>query len=89
MLPGPVDRFGRNEVIRSMHVIRAKRGGLVHLKTKLLDQVREGDVIATITSIFGEITEEIRAPISGPIVRIATFPIVSAGERLIQIGVPR
>jgi uncharacterized protein len=89
MLPGPVERFGRNEVIRSMHVIRAKRGGLVHLKTKLLDSVREGDVVATITSIFGEITEEIRAPISGPIVRIATFPIVSAGERLIQIGVPR
>ena len=89
MLPGAMERFGRHEVIRSMHVIRAKRGGLVHLKTKLLDQVREGDVIATITSIFGEITEEIRAPISGPIVRIATFPIVSAGERLIQIGVPR
>jgi len=89
MLPGRVERFGRHEVIRSMHVIRAKRGGLVHLKTKLLDSVHEGDVVATITNVFGEITEEIRTPISGPIVRIATFPIVSAGERLIQIGVPR
>jgi len=89
MLPGAVETFGRHEVIRSMHVSRAHRGGLVHLKTKLLDTVREGDIVATITNLFGEVTEEIRAPISGPIVRIATLPIVSAGERVIQIGVPR
>ena len=89
MLPGEVERFGRNHVIRSMHVLRAKRGGLVHRRVELNDAVHEGDVVATITNIFGERTEEIRAPISGPVVRIATFPIVSAGERLIQLGVPR
>ncbi len=89
MLPGDVESFGRHHVIRSMHVIRSKRGGLVHRKVELNDEVRVGDVLATITSIFGELVEEIRAPIAGPIVRIATFPIVSAGERLIQIGVKR
>jgi predicted deacylase len=89
MLPGEVEGFGRNHVISSMRVIRAKRGGLVHRRVELNDEVREGDVVATITNIFGERTEEIRAPISGPVVRIATFPIVSAGERLIQLGVPR
>jgi predicted deacylase len=89
MLPGAVEEFGRHQVIRSMHVIRARRGGIVHRRVELKDEVREGDVVATITNIFGEQTEVIRAPISGPIVRIATFPIVSAGERVIQIGVPR
>ena len=89
MLPGAVESFGDGHVIRAMHVVRARRGGLVERRVELTDEVREGDVLATVTNIFGEQTEVIRAPISGPIVRIATFPIVSAGERLIQIGVPR
>jgi uncharacterized protein len=72
-----------------MNVTRAKRAGLVHLKVALNDSVAEGQVMAAITNIFGELVEEIKAPIAGPIVRIATFPIVNAGERIIQIGVPR
>jgi len=89
MLPGAIESLGDGRVIRAMHVVRARRGGLVERRVELKDEVREGDILATITNIFGEQTEVIRAPISGPIVRIATFPIVSAGERLIQIGVPR
>ena len=89
MLPGAVEAIGRQMVIRSMTVVRARRAGLVHLKVALNDSVAAGEVLATITSIFGEPVEEIRAPIAGPIVRIATFPIVNAGERIIQIGVPR
>ncbi|HEX3498487.1 MAG TPA: succinylglutamate desuccinylase/aspartoacylase family protein [Stellaceae bacterium] len=89
MLPGAVETVGRQMVIRSMTVIRARRAGLVHLKVALNDSVVEGQVMATITNIFGELVEEITAPLAGPIVRIATFPIVNAGERIIQIGVPR
>jgi predicted deacylase len=89
MLPGAVEPIGRQMVISSMNVTRAKRAGLVHLKVSLNDSVAAGQVMATVTNIFGELVEEIRAPIAGPIVRIATFPIVNAGERIIQIGVPR
>jgi len=89
MLEGAVETIGRQLVIRSMIVIRARRAGLVHLNVALNDSVASGQVMATITNIFGELVEEIRAPLAGPIVRIATFPIVNAGERIIQIGVPR
>ena len=89
MLAGEIEPIGRQEVITSMTVIRSTRGGLVHLKVALNDEVAEGDLLATVTSIFGEVVEEIRAPAAGPIVRIATFPIVNGGERLIQIGVRR
>jgi predicted deacylase len=89
MLPGDVEAFGDHAVIRAMHVVRARRGGIVHRRVELKDHVFEGDVVATITNLFGEETEAIRAPITGPIVRIATFPIVSSGERVVQIGVPR
>jgi predicted deacylase len=89
MLQGAVQPIGRHFVMRSMNVTRARRAGLVHLKVALNDTVETGQVMATITNIFGALVEELRAPLAGPIVRIATFPIVNAGERIIQIGVPR
>ena len=89
LTPEQIERQLAPSLIGSMNVTRAKRAGLVHLKVSLNDSVAAGQVMATVTNIFGELVEEIRAPIAGPIVRIATFPIVNAGERIIQIGVPR
>jgi uncharacterized protein len=89
MLPGKTESFGLQRVIKTMHVIRAARGGLLHLAVGLNDDVKAGQTVATVSDLFGETVEEIRAPIAGPVVRIATLPIVSSGERVVQLGVPR
>ena len=89
MLPGDAEEFGDRLVIRTMTVIRARRAGIAHLKVGLRDEVTEGQVVATITDPFGEQNEEIRAPHAGPVVRIATFPTITSGERVAQLGVPR
>jgi len=89
MLAGAVESFGRGLVIGSMTVVRAGRGGLMRRLVELNEDVREGQVVATITDLFGTLVEEITAPHGGPVVRVAIFPIVSAGERVIQLGVPR
>jgi uncharacterized protein len=89
MLPGEPASFGRQMVIRTMNVIRARRAGIVHLNVWLNDEVAEGQIVATITNPFGKVIEEIRANCSGPVVRVSTFPTVSSGERVIQLGVPR
>jgi predicted deacylase len=89
MLPGEPGSFGRQMVIRTMNVIRARRAGIVHLNVRLNDEVADGQVVATITNPFGKVIEEIRANCSGPVVRISTFPTVSSGERVIQLGVGR
>ncbi len=89
MLPGNVEAFGRRLVIRTMEIIRATRGGLLHLHVGLNDDVRQGQTVATVVNPFGEIVEEIRSRHAGPVVRIATLPIVSSGERVVQIGVRR
>jgi predicted deacylase len=72
-----------------MHVIRATRGGLLHLTVGLNSNVKAGQTVATVIDLFGETVEEIKAPIAGPVVRIATLPIVSSGERVVQLGVPK
>lgn len=89
MLPGEVDSFGRRLVIRTMEVIRASRGGLLHVHVGLNDDVIQGQHVASVFNPFGELIEEIRSRQSGPVVRIATLPIVSSGERVVQIGVRR
>jgi predicted deacylase len=89
MLPGPVERFGRQTVLRSMTPVRCHRGGLLHLQAELGGELAEGQLIATVTSPFGEVVERVQAPHAGPLVRITTFPTVTSGERVAQIGVPR
>jgi len=81
--------LGRRLVISSMTIVRAHRGGLLERKVELNDEVRKGQLLATVSDLFGEPVEQIRAPHAGPVVRITTFPVVSAGERVVQLGVPR
>lgn len=89
MLAGEPETFGRRLVISTMDVIRASRGGLLHLEAKLNDQVEKGQRVATVVNPFGDIVEHIRAKNAGPVVRVATMPIVSTGERVLQLGVKR
>jgi predicted deacylase len=89
MLPGDPVLLGRRLVIRTMEITRATRGGILHLLVKLNEQVTKGQPVARVMSPFGETLEQIHACHSGPVVRIATVPIVSSGERVIQVGVPR
>jgi predicted deacylase len=89
MIPGQPESLGRQVVIRTMEVTRASRGGLLHLHVGLNDDIDQGQHVASVISPFGEVLEQIHARRSGPVVRIATIPIVSSGERVIQVGVRR
>lgn len=89
MLPGPIEALGRQIVIQRMTAVRCQRGGLLHLEAELGGDVAAGQVLATVTDVFGEVVERIRAPHAGPLVRITTFPTVASGERVAQIGVLR
>jgi predicted deacylase len=86
MLDEEPEAFGERLVIASMKVIRATRGGLLHRKVGLNAKVKAGQIVATVTNLFGEVVEEIAAPQDGPVVRIATLPAVSAGDRVMQLG---
>ena len=89
MLAGEPESFGRQLVIRTMDVTRASRGGILHLHVKLNDDIDQGQHVASVINPFGEVVEQIHTRSSGPVVRIATAPIVSSGERVVQVGVRR
>lgn len=88
MLPGKVKSVGHKLVIKDQFVIRANRAGLLDRQCRLNQTVKKGQVLAVVRNMFGEVVEEVRSPRAGRVVRVATFPIVSAGERVAQLGVP-
>lgn len=89
MIEGTPEIFGKQMLMRTMAVIRAKRAGILHLKVKLHDEVRLWQTVATVVNPFGEVIEEVKSPTAGPVVRVATFGVVSTGERVVQLAVPR
>jgi predicted deacylase len=88
MMPGKVKSLGRKMVIKDQFVIRANRAGLLDRRCELNQNVKKGQLMGIVSNMFGEVVEEVRAPRAGRVVRVATFPIVSAGERVAQLGVP-
>jgi uncharacterized protein len=89
MLPGTPEVFGKRQVIKTMTVVRSSRAGLLQLAVDLHHEVSKGQVVATVTDLFGACVEEIIAPQDGPVVRITTFPTIPSNERVVQLGVNR
>lgn len=66
--------------------VRAARGGVVHMVKSSGDPVVEGDLLATITGLFGEEPVGIFAPVGGIIIGHATLPVVHQGNALFHIA---
>jgi hypothetical protein len=52
-------------VNRSYGVIRANRGGLIRFHKKPGDLIKEGEVLAEIYDLYGDILEEVKMPVEG------------------------
>lgn len=66
--------------------LRASRGGLLRTEVELGAVVEKGRVLATITDIWGDVVETVRAPVAGVFVRSTTLSNVSTGERAATLG---
>jgi len=61
-------------------------GGLYTQKVGLHERVKEGQELATIEDLFGEVVETIRAPFDGIVSSKRTFPTVNPGDWALQVG---
>jgi predicted deacylase len=66
--------------------VRSPRGGISHRVRKSGDTVHTGDVLATVTGLFGEDAMEMVSPIDGIIVGHATLPVVNQGDAMFHIA---
>lgn len=67
--------------------IYSKRGGIVDVIPNLTDNVKEGQVIARVYDVFGQVKEHIHADRSGIVIGKNVRPNGEAGTRILHLGV--
>lgn len=65
--------------------IDSPRGGWTTVKVKLKDDVKKGDVVATVSNPFGETIATITAPSDGHVLSIATDPRTEPGDMVVRL----
>lgn len=66
--------------------LRAPRGGIAHLERRSGDVVHEGDLLATVSGLFGEDALEIVSPLDGIVIGHGTLPVVNQGDAIFHIA---
>jgi predicted deacylase len=72
-------------VVDGVHT-NCQTAGLFQPVVKLREHVTRGSIIGYVTDLFGEVIESIEAPYDGIVCQIRTFPVVQAGENVVQVG---
>ena len=84
MLDGGAPPAAPRIAARDRIVVRAERAGLVRLLVGIGDEITEGQELAEIRNVFGEIVEVIRAPGSGIAGLIWTHKVVNTGDPVVR-----
>jgi predicted deacylase len=64
-----------------------KRGGIVDVLPRLADKIKNGDIIAKVYDVFGQVKEEIKADRDGVVIGKNIKPNCDAGARILHLGV--
>lgn len=88
MIPGEVeDLIEHCTVCSNSYWIYTKRGGIIEVLPNLADKVVEGQLIATVSDVFGQIKEEIFADRAGIVIGRNVRPNCDSGNRVLHLGV--
>ena len=66
--------------------VRSPRGGVVQMVRESGDPVRKGEVLASVSGLFGEDAQDMVSPLDGIIIGHATLPVVHQGDALFHIA---
>ena len=67
--------------------IYSKEGGVLRVGPDVAQPVKKGELIATITDLFGDQKAEYHAPEDGVVVGKSTNPTAASGARILHLGV--
>jgi hypothetical protein len=71
---------------RSTTWVRAPRGGIFRLETRLGERVTKGERLGIITGPSGRGGREVRAPVTGIVMGHAVNPLVHQGDALVHVA---
>jgi hypothetical protein len=66
--------------------VAAEQDCVYYPKVKVGQQVKEGDIIAEFTDLFGEKIGDLKSPATGPVLFLVTSPAINKNDPLMAIG---
>lgn len=87
VLPGTLNKSTQHTVICSESKwIYTDKGGFLETIPSVASHVTEGEVIARMRNIFGDVIREYKAPYDGVIIGRSVNPIAQTGARIVHLG---
>jgi predicted deacylase len=86
MVDGDPEVPGDQETLTTLHRVLSNRGGFLKRAADVGQKVNEGDLIAEIEDLAGEVVETVSAPASGRVCRISTMGVVGTGDIVAYVG---
>lgn len=66
--------------------VRAKVSGIFSSRVKLGEEVKKGQILATITDPYGQVKVEVKGTHNGHVVGLNNNPVVNSGDALVHVG---
>jgi predicted deacylase len=85
-LEGDIRPTTEPHILRGFRIVFPMRGGLLADGSRLGERVEEGQTIARLIDAFGDVVEEVRAPVSGVILTVPANPAIGTGTWAYEIG---
>ncbi len=82
----PIENQRDTVLCESSQWIYTHKGGLLSVKTDILDQLSAGESIATLRDIFGETIHEYCTDEAGIVIGRSVNPVTQSGGRIIHLG---
>lgn len=89
LMPGVIQPYDDEEstwVCDGSYWLYTDEGGILTVLPRLGDQIQEGDDIAVVRTVFGEVSKVIRAPESGIVIGKSVNPVNQSGSRILHLG---
>lgn len=67
--------------------LHTEHGGLLEVFPHVTENVGESEVIANLTSVYGDLVREYRSPVDGVVIGKSVDPVAETGARIAHIGV--
>ncbi len=74
-------------ICKRSYWIYTDTGGLLTIPVNLTDQVKKGDLIASLRDVFGNLTREYFAPEDGIVIGKSVSPVNQSGGRILHLGI--
>ena len=85
MIPGEAELHD-HKILPKARLVMLRRGGIWHPVKRVGSLFEEGDLLGTLTDVFGETVEEVRAPMSGVVLFHVTAPAQKTGDAPMWLG---